>query len=181
MNTHRSATSPALRVALAVTALFLAGCGDSLPTMPPMAAARSGSDLSVTSTDPNKAHQDTTLDVRVVGSGFDQGSRAEWAIAGVPTAKVRTNSTRFVNSKELVANITIALDADPVLYDVQVITSRGKKGIGTELFQVQPIPAIAFARWHPAGVRQQYSGPRGLCHQPRRDGAPEGGRDHRRV
>ena len=92
---------------------------------------------TVTSTDPSEAPQDPTLDVRVLGSGFDQGSRAEWAIAGVPSLKVITNSTRFVSSKELVANIRIALDADTVLYDVLVTTSRGKKGIGTELFKVR--------------------------------------------
>jgi TolB protein len=92
---------------------------------------------TVSSTNPGEAPQDTTLDVRVLGSGFDQGSRAEWAIAGVPSPKVVTNSTRFVSSKELVANIRIALDADTVLYDVLVTTSRGKKGIGTELFKVK--------------------------------------------
>jgi TolB protein len=76
--------------------------------------------------------------VRVLGSGFDQGSRAEWAIAGVPSTKIVTNSTRFVSSKELVANIRITFDADTVLYDVLVTTSRGKKGIGTEMFKVRP-------------------------------------------
>jgi len=132
-----STPSLARLVAVGVAALVtFASCTDG-PTLPPIDAARSSGDPSVASADPNNAPQDTTLDVRVLGSAFDRGSTAEWAIAGVPSAKVRTNSTRFVNSKELIANITIALDADTVLYDVIVTTTTGKKGIGTELFQVR--------------------------------------------
>jgi hypothetical protein len=100
--------------------------------------------VSVTATDPDTATQDTTLDVVVTGSNFDPGSAAQWAIAGVPSSRVRTNATQFVNSKRLIANITIAADADPVLYDVIVTTATGKKGIGTELFAIQvkftPLP-----------------------------------------
>jgi len=91
---------------------------------------------SVTSTSPSSSVRDVTLDVRVLGSGFDQGTRAEWAIKGVRSPKVVTNSTRFVSSGELVANITIAADADVTLYDVIVTTSSGKPGIGTETFEV---------------------------------------------
>jgi probable HAF family extracellular repeat protein len=72
----------------------------------------------------------------VYGSGFDAGSKAQWALKGVPSPKVTTNSTRFVSSRELVANITIAADADPALYDVIVTTASGKPGIGTESFEV---------------------------------------------
>lgn len=143
------------RLAAVVLALFAVGaCTDRGPTVPPINAAPGGGGPSVNAADPNNAPQDTTLDVRVLGSGFDKGSRAEWAIAGVPSSKVRTNSTRFVSSKELVANITIALDAEPVLYDLLVTTAGGKKGIGTELFAVRlkgsavgqqaPDPRIAF-------------------------------------
>jgi hypothetical protein len=123
-----------LAVGLVVAAV--GACTDRGPTLPPISAATGGGDPSVTAADPNNAPQDTTLDVRVLGSGFDKGSRAEWAIAGVPAAKVRTNSTRFVSSKELVANITIALDADTGAYDVIVTSSSGKKGIGTEIFAI---------------------------------------------
>jgi hypothetical protein len=51
--------------------------------------------------------------------------------------KIQTNSTRFVNSSELVASITIAADATIELYDVLVTTSKGKRGIGIELFSIQ--------------------------------------------
>jgi TolB protein len=130
-----------LRAALAALFVVLSihACGDG-PTTPPASFAHGGASggVTVTATDPNDAAQDTTLDVVVSGSGFDRGSSAAWAIAGVPSSKIRTNATRYVSSKQLVANITIALDADTVLYDVMVTTSRGKKGIGTELFRVRP-------------------------------------------
>jgi TolB protein len=125
----------------ALAALFVAvfaACSDqAVPPGPSFAPGGGSGDVAVNATDPNEAPQDTTLDVRVLGSGFDRGSVAEWAIDGAPSGKVVVNATRYVSSKELVANVTIALDADTVLYDVMVTTSRGKKGIGTELFRVR--------------------------------------------
>jgi hypothetical protein len=95
-----------------------------------------GGGLTVKSTAPDTATIDSTLDVHVFGSGFDVGSSAQWELSGTPTGKVVTNSTHFVSSTELVANITIARDAPLASYDVMVTTSSGKGGIGTELFVV---------------------------------------------
>ena len=100
-------------------------------------AAAAGS-VTVKSTSPDTATVDSTLDVHVFGTGFDPGSRANWAINGVLSPKVVTNSTRFVSSTELVANITIARDAPVASYDVIVTASSGKGGIGTECFVVTP-------------------------------------------
>ena len=122
---------------LGVLACLIAGCTGPAPTVPGLSVTASSADVTVTATDPDTASQDTTLDVVITGSNFDPGSEAQWAIAGVPSAKVHTNSTRFVNSRRLIASITIAVDADPVLYDVLVTTPGGKKGIGTELFAVR--------------------------------------------
>ena len=62
----------------------------------------------VNSASPSYARRDTTLNVRVLGSGFTSGAVAEWSVDGVPNAaKVKTNSTQFVSSSELVANITM--------------------------------------------------------------------------
>ena len=91
---------------------------------------------SVTSTSPSSAQRGTTLDVRVLGSGFDASSKAQWAIDGVPVENVVVNSTRYVSSGEVVANVTIASDADLTLYDVIVSAVGGKPGIGTEVFLV---------------------------------------------
>jgi hypothetical protein len=128
--------------ALAVlTVVVLAACADSQPTVtgiePPLLGKGGGGDPKVEATDPSEAPQDTTLDVRVLGSGFDNGSAVRMLLGGKATEKVRTNSTRFVNKTELVANITIDIDAEVALYDVEVTTSRRRKGIGTELFAVK--------------------------------------------
>ncbi|MEO8193782.1 MAG: hypothetical protein ABI681_08015 [Gemmatimonadales bacterium] len=99
---------------------------------------------TVTAALPSSAPQDITLDVQISGSGFVSGSNAQWLRGGLPDDRVRTNSTRFVSSSSLVANITISLDAVPTLYDIAVTTPAGKKGIGTEAFAVlsmQRLPA----------------------------------------
>ena len=69
---------------------------------------RGGGGPTVKSTDPDSATVDTMLNVRVLGSGYDQGSRANWAFKGIVSDKIVTNSTQFVSSTELIANITIS-------------------------------------------------------------------------
>lgn len=92
---------------------------------------------TVTATKPDRSLRGVTLDVRVFGSGFDQGSTAQWAIDGVPTDQVVTNSVTVISSTQLIANITISPDAEGGLYDVIVTAaSGGKPGIGTETFEI---------------------------------------------
>ena len=130
------------RAALAFAALTVVGLSCTAPrsTEPDAgdpAVVRSGGTIpTVTSVDPTEAQQGTTLDVRVLGSNYDQGSTVDFARAGVVDAKVHINSTSFVSTTELVANVSIAPDATPVSYDVVVTRSNGKKGIGTEKFAV---------------------------------------------
>ena len=132
---------------LMVGLLALWACTDNAPPSAPLAtqpasAARNGArptgggGPTVKSTAPDSGTVDSTMIVHVFGSGFDAGSRAQWALNGVPSSKVVTNSTQFVSSTELVANITIAPDAPIANYDVMVTTSSGKGGIGTELFVI---------------------------------------------
>ena len=130
-----------LSILLGLLGLAVWGCGDELATAPSFVrpAAPGGKGPTVKSTNPAFAARGITLDVRVVGSGFDEGSRAIWALdrdTAFGTTKVRTNSTSFVSATELVANVTIEAEASPDLYDVVVLTAGGKKGIGIELFEV---------------------------------------------
>jgi probable HAF family extracellular repeat protein len=136
--TARSRIAPAL--ALGVLVLYSA-CSPSDLSGPPDSgpASVASSNPTVTSTNPTDGKQGMTLDVQVSGSGFDNGSKVDFLLNGQATPKVRTNSTRFVASTQLVANITIAIDAITDLYDVAVTTSRGRKGIGTELFTVSAV------------------------------------------
>ena len=118
---------------------------DAPLTAPPSAPtlARAAAGPSVTAANPASARQGTvTLDVQITGSGFDQGSRASWQLNGVTYPKIAVNSTQFVSSTSLIANITVALDAAAVTYDVAVTTSTGKKGIGAEMFTVTYAMAI---------------------------------------
>ena len=115
-------------------------CAEPRSTEPdaanPTFARSGGGDPTVTAADPSEAPQDCTLNIRVIGTNYDQGSRVDFVRAGVVDPKVQVKSTTYLSSTELVANVSIAADADPVFYDVMVTKSTGKKGIGTEKFTV---------------------------------------------
>jgi hypothetical protein len=102
------------------------------------ATAKTGAvtSVTVTATAPSQGPTDTTLDVTVTGSGFDAGATATFPLNGVDDPRVHVNSTRYVSSSQVVANVTIAADAPTVKYDVAVLNAAGKKGIGSELFTV---------------------------------------------
>lgn len=106
------------------------------------ARATAVADPTVTSALPSEAPQGTTLDVQINGSGFDQGSVAHWERNGAVDPRVHVNSTRFIKSTQLVANLTITLDAEVSPYDIVVMTRAGKKGIGTEKFTVRLTNAV---------------------------------------
>jgi len=128
---------------LVVLALACAEPRSTEPDVSGTGFAKAPAGPSVSSAVPDNAPQDTTLDVRVLGSGYDQGSRVDLALAGtLDSVNVHTNSTRFVASTELVANVTISRNATLAKYDVVVSTSKGKKGIGTELFLIRAVNDI---------------------------------------
>lgn len=130
--------------ALIALATFTVSCreGDE-PTAPQVQAATGGPTTiaggpttTVSSVVPDSSKRGVNLDITVNGSGFDQGSVVGLERQGVPAAGITTNATTFVTPRKLVANITIAADADTGKYDVAVTTSRGRKGVGIELFAV---------------------------------------------
>lgn len=139
MSSNGSGVLGAMVKLLIAFALLIAWSCSQVPTaadQDSQSLVGAAEEVTVSSTDPASAPQDTTLDVAVFGSGFDRGSQVQMALDGVPSDKVKTNSTRFANPKKLVANITVAADAIPDRYDVIVTTSSGKRGIGIELFAV---------------------------------------------
>jgi uncharacterized membrane protein len=143
-------TGSVMRRTLTIAAACVAlACSSDLPTEVAdvdIRAAKGGSTggstkptggLTVGAALPREATQDTTLDVRILGSGFSRGMVARWAIDSVVTSKVVVNSTRYVSSTELVANITVTSDAPLTEYDIIVTSTKGgKPGIGTEVFEV---------------------------------------------
>lgn len=94
--------------------------------------------IQVNAADPALAEQGTvSLNVRVTGKGFKNGARAKWVVTGTSdTGGVIVNSTTFVSSTELTANITVDDAAVIAFFDIQVTNSDGRGGKGTELFKV---------------------------------------------
>jgi hypothetical protein len=120
--------------------LFIAGClvvpWFAWPgTSPPLMAQ----DIEVTSADPPSAEQGTiNLNVAIKGKGFDRSAKARFFLTGTTNpGGITVNSTRFVNSTELEANIDVAEDAVVSSFDIMVTASRGRTGKGTELFSVK--------------------------------------------
>jgi hypothetical protein len=136
-----SFTGRVRRRASAALALLLSACATPTADAPLTApsepsAARPVSGPTVASVNPAYGIRGTTIDVRVTGTGFGLDAKATWLLKGVAIpAKVRTNSTTYVSSTEVVANITISTDADLAFWDVQ-IAAGGKNGVGTESFEV---------------------------------------------
>ncbi|HKU26745.1 MAG TPA: hypothetical protein VJQ54_14830 [Candidatus Sulfotelmatobacter sp.] len=95
--------------------------------------------ISVTSALPNSAAQGTiNLNVTVGGKGFKAGAKAQWFISGTTNpGGVTVNSTAFVNSNNLTANITVSSTATVGGFDIVVTNTDGRSGKGSELFAVQ--------------------------------------------
>ena len=94
--------------------------------------------VQVTAADPMSTAQGTiNLNVKVTGKGFKNGAKAKWFVTGTTDpGGVTVNSTTFVNSGELTANITVSDTAVISNFDIQVLNSDGRGGKGTELFAV---------------------------------------------
>ena len=138
----RSKSSPRVVFGL-FTIAILAGCSEPASlSSPEVRFAKAAAGVTVSGALPSSAAQNVTIDVEISGSGFVSGSNARWLLNGLPDARVTTNSTRYVNSGSLIANITIAPDAIPAAYDIEVATPTGKKGIGTESFLVLPMEEL---------------------------------------
>jgi hypothetical protein len=127
-----------LRILVSLTIALVLGCFFASPS--PLLAQG----ITVTSTNPSSADQGTTLDVTIKGSGFKKGAKSQWLVTGTTDpGGVTVNSTTLIDSNTLVANITIAPDAQTELkYDVEVY-SAGRTGKGIEVFSVIAVGGAA--------------------------------------
>src|SRR5262249_41938271 len=126
-----------IRPTLIATILFLALVFAFVSHSGPASHAQGGQ-VQVTAADPMSAAQGTVnLNVKVTGKGFKNGAKAKWFVTGTTEAGgVTVNSTTFVNSTELTANITVDDAATIANFDIVVTNSDGRGGKGTELFVV---------------------------------------------
>lgn len=94
--------------------------------------------IQVTSADPPSAEQGTVnLNVSVKGKGFKRGAVASFVLTGTDNPDgIVVNSTTFVSSGEVVANVNVAETATISTFDIKVRNSDGRIGKGTELFAV---------------------------------------------
>jgi hypothetical protein len=86
--------------------------------------------------EPRSAAQREIVSLRVFGEGFDVGSRVDLLLNGQMIDEIRSEPTRFVTSEELVVDMAIMANAPTGLYQVQVTTSKGKRGIPIEDFEL---------------------------------------------
>ena len=102
-----------------------------------LSAAGKPAGVAVSSASPSFGDRGTTVDVHVFGTGFTSGAEATWLLHGAADpSHVHTNKTTVLSSTELVANITVAADAQLAFWDVQVALLGGKNGVGSELFEI---------------------------------------------
>jgi len=108
-------------------------------------------DVVVSAAVPDNAPQGmVSLNVQVKGNGFKKGAVAKWLVTGseIDSGGVTVNSTTYVSSTDLIANINVTSDAQTEKkYDIKVTLSSGRTGKGIELFRViysPPDPAIAY-------------------------------------
>ncbi len=127
MKPHRTPATILILLALGFVVMNLSG---SIP------AARA--QVQVTAANPSSTAQGTiNLNVKVTGKGFKNGAKAKWFVTGTTDpGGVTVNSTAFVNSSEVDANITVSDTAVIANFDIQVLNSDGRGGKGTELFAV---------------------------------------------
>ena len=135
-----------VRILAAVSVLVSCSDQREFPHLTEPSFAKRPASPSVTSATPAYAYQGTAnLNVTITGSGFDKGTKASWYLNGAPYPKITVNSTSYVSSSQLVANITIAGDAQIDQYDIVVTSSTTKQGIGSDCFVVTlavPIPVV---------------------------------------
>lgn len=133
-----------------------------------MPAVSAHAQVAVTSADPSSAPQGTiSLDVTVVGNGFDSSAAVSFLITGTTNpGGITVKKVVVRGSKKLVATIEIADTAVVTDFDIQVEMSGGRKGKGTSLFAVLPktngdpcaalgLDFPAFVYWKQSGTDQQ--------------------------
>jgi hypothetical protein len=95
--------------------------------------------LRVNSAEPSQTEQETpSLDVLINGEGFDDGTQATFLVSGTEddTGGVTVHSTTYLSELQLRANISVDSGATIGQFDIQVRTTRGRRGKGNTLFRV---------------------------------------------
>ena len=103
-------------------------------------ASLEGAEIIISTIDPDTATIDTTITVRITGSGFTDGSSASWLVDTTETPDIRTVSTTVRSPGEIEAVIAISPEAELRSYSVRIRGKKGKQGIAVERFRVVAKP-----------------------------------------
>lgn len=133
----RSAHRRALGVAV-VLALSACAIDDGATGLP--SSQLEGADIVISAVDPDTATIDTTVTVRITGSGFTEGSTATWLIDTTAATQIHTVSTTWKSPTEIEARIAISPDAELRSYSIRIRGKKGKQGIAVERFRVVAKP-----------------------------------------
>jgi hypothetical protein len=133
----RSMHRHALGVSL-VLALSACGSDDGTTGLP--SSLLEVADIVIAAVDPDTATIDTTITVRITGSGFTDGSTATWLIDTTAATQIRTVSTTWKSPTEIEVRIAISPDAELRTYSIRIRGKKGKQGIAVERFRVVAKP-----------------------------------------
>ena len=141
MPARQPSSGPAARF-IALVLLSLIACGKDDGATGVASQLVEDPPITISVVDPDTATIDTAITVRIVGSGFTDGSTATWLIDTTAAPGIRTVSTTWKSSTELEALITISPDAELRSYSIRIRGKKGKQGIAVERFRVvaKPIP-----------------------------------------
>ena len=113
--------------------------------------------VTVTAAVPDTAAQGDTTEVEIDGTGFDAGSTARFIVTDTrDDTQIDVNEVTFDSATgKLKAKIKVKDAALPVEYDIEVMTSSGRRGKGTTLFRVreqagQDDPCVVLTSYFPA-------------------------------
>ena len=106
-----------------------------------LASALDEAEIVVAAAEPDTVTVDTTVTVRITGSGFTDSSTASWLIDSATVAPgILTLATTYKSPTELEARIAVSPDAALRDYSIRVRSKKGKQGIGVERFRVVAKP-----------------------------------------
>ena len=119
----------------ALLAAVILGC-DEHPTTPQVNEPEEEIEIPLSSVEPREAGQGETVQIEVLGSGFQPGDEVVFELDGEEVAGIEVHETLFATERRLIATLSIGTDAIARSYDVAVRGRHRRRGIGTEFFNI---------------------------------------------
>lgn len=118
--------------------LLTMGCEDRPTALEPKRAEEEVIDIPLSSVLPEEAGPGEVVHVQIFGSGFEPGDEVGWEMNGQEAPGIVVKETLFVSGGQLMATLSIGVDATLGFHDVVVRRRHRRRGIGTEFFNILP-------------------------------------------